>query len=528
MIDQIEEALTLAQQDRSQVMRIATLAKSIPAFDDQEVDQLLDRLLDFSDELRSSPPTDGSFAMDQLIQPLVNQLVQREVNGRSSTNRSEFDCTDRVIHIVRLYRLTHPQSDLRNHLLRWLATMGTEPALQAWCELICNEPPEHRTSIMLAFSPVMQSDFQPPEWLPGTLLQRATTHSQIAPAVYDLLNYYYREKIVDHHPAADRVQPLAVLLEQMTVELAKIESGNLPENASVSQVNQLVSDSVALMVSLCDTFALVNYRAAQPVLRQALELSHRRVQTEAAAALARMGDDEGKAALVRLANQPIARLRVLAYAEELGFRDEISLELQGEIAIAESHLAIWLAEPAQMGLAPSRIEFLDSQEIYWPGYEHPVQCYLFRYEYGSGPQTHSNIGICGPMTHAFPADLQHLPTELVYAAFAGWQTVHDEIFQVPIARAQSLFPNQWRSLCGDLNAEAFDQAEPKMAASFFGQLVMIADVQRDGQQGTAILDGQGMEWFEIGNPQAPIDWQMAYTIWRGHQLLKGFNPQDTR
>ena len=195
--------------------------------------------------------------------------------------------------------------------------------------------------------------------------------------------------------------------------------------------------------------------------------------------------------------------------------------------MAESHLAIWLSEPAQMGLAPSNLEFLESREMYWPSYEHPVQCYLFTYCYGSGEQSHSNIGICGPLTHAFAADIRHLSHDDVYAAFAGWQTIHNEIYQVSLNRAQQTFPNDWRRLIGNLEAEGFDETDLRTAASFFGELVLVADATKDGQTGTAIVDGQKTSWFSHGKENAPIDWQMAYAIWRGQQLLANFNESES-
>ena len=78
---------------------------------------------------------------------------------------------------------------------------------------------------------------------------------------------------------------------------------------------------------------------------------------------------------------------------------------------------------------------------------------------------------------------------------------------------------------GDLHAEAYDEAEIQTAASFFGQLLLIADVTRDGKPGTAIIDTDSKSWYPAGNPEAPIDWGLAYAIWRGQQMLSSFNDQ---
>lgn len=533
MINEITEAILMAQSDPTQMSRVAAVAQNVSTLSDVDVDLLLDRLLDFSDEIQAAAQTapesqpHGTPQIDQLLQLVIDQLVQREIGLAAEPDPERFWSAERFRNVHALYQISPNDSDLRNHLLRWLAVEGSHQSVELWTDLICNDPPGHRLGIVLAFSPLMQPGFQPPEQMLTRLVNEATQHSQIAPAVFDLFNYYYRHGQVETHPAESRVEILSNLLGQLVGQLGRVEEGNFPQNLNAAQINQLVSDSVALIVALCDTFAQLEYEPAIGKLHQALDLRHRRVQTEAAAALTRLGDELGKQSLISLAEQPIARLRVLAYAEELGFKNEISLELQGEIALAESHLAIWLSEPAQMGLAPSNIEFLESQEMYWPSYEHPVQCYLFKYSYGSGQQAHSNIGICGPLTHAFAADLQHLDHTDIYAAFAGWQTVHQEIYQVSENRAKQTFPNDWRRLVSNLNAEGFEEQEIRTGASFFGDLILIAEAKQGDAMGTAIVDSQNTTWYSRGNPAAPIDWQMAYTIWRGNQLLNSFNESES-
>jgi hypothetical protein len=467
---------------------------------------------------------DISDSQQVILQSVIHELVLRE---RAVAEKTPWSDSLRA-NVEKLYLATAPENDLRNHILRWLATDADQPRLQMWTDLICNTPPEHRLGIILAFSPLMQSDFDPPEWMLNELLEKATTHSQIASPVFDLFNFYFRHQKVTTHTAAGRIDSLSELLGQLVEQMRKIESGKLGPDANVMKLNQQVSDSVSLIVALCDAFALLEHKPAIPHLSNALSLRHRRVQTEAAAALARMGIEDGKRALVELAQQPVARIRALAYAEELGFKDKVSLELQGEIAIAESHLAIWLSEPEQMGLAPSDIEMVDNREMYWPSYEHPVQCYLFQYSYGAGEQAHSNLGICGPLTHAFAADLRGLNHEDVYAAFAGWQTVHQEIFQTDLDRARKIAPTEIAKLESTMQEAAGDnEFHIQTVGNFFGQWVLIAAGIRDSQHVTLIVDTKKTYWIPAGNPAAPIDWQLAYSIWKGHELLSNFNPETT-
>ena len=396
-----------------------------------------------------------------------------------------------------------------------------------WSNLLADDPPEHRPGIGLAFAPLMQPGFAPSSEVLTKLLHHGTAHPQIAPAVFDLFNFYFRGGQMEHHPASSRCAELTSLLGQLALQMEKIERGEFPQGITPAKVNRLVSDSVAMIISLCDLFALLDHQPAIPQLHQTLNLKHRRIQTEAASALARLDDDRGRQALIALAEEPVARLRVLAYAEELELTKEISLELQGDLAIAESHLAIWLSEPKQMGLAPSKLELVDQREFYWPSYEHPLQCFLFRFTYGKGEQAFSNIGICGPLTHAFAADVQTLSIEDTYAAFAGWQTVHNDIFQMTVAQAQKSFSNDFRRLESSLKSSDAQEVEIESVGSFFGDLVLIASATQDDQPGTLIVESAAIHFIPAGNAKAPIDWQLAYAIWQGRQLLTSFNRSES-
>jgi hypothetical protein len=420
---------------------------------------------------------------------------------------------------------------LPNHLLRWLATGHDDQRIKLWVQLLGDQPPEHRPEIAFAFAPLMDAAFDPPEWFFDSLVDAPTRHSQVAPAVYDLCNFFFRAQSdpptdPQDHAASQRLPQLNELLAQLISNLKQVESGRISPNINAQVINRQVADSVALIVALCDTFALVEYQDAVPNIINAMMLRHRRVQTESAAALARLGYPEGQKALIAMAQEPVSRLRVLAYAEELGFLDKISLELQGEIAIAESQLAIWLSQPQQMGLAPTRVTLLDNREMYWPSYEHPMQCFLFRYTYGSGENAHSNIGICGPLTHAFAADIRHLTLDDCYAMFAGWQTTHQEIFQLTLAQADQMYASEMRRLQSLLSEQELGDLNIQTAASFFGEVVLVATGVLEDVFGAAVVDQNDVTWVPVGNPDAPVDWELAFSIWRGRRLLATFNHQD--
>ncbi len=165
-----------------------------------------------------------------------------------------------------------------------------------------------------------------------------------------------------------------------------------------------------------------------------MELQHRRLRVEAAAALARLGDQQGEQTLVELASEPVVRLRVVHYAEELGLGESIPEEYPSDIAIAEAELVTHLAQPTAIGTPPSRCELVDTRSLYWPGYEEPRNCYLFRFTYSfrsdSGTDCRvSNIGIAGPVHRtSVQGDVSELPVDEIYALFAGCHAEH-YIFQ---------------------------------------------------------------------------------------------------
>src|SRR5204863_9221024 len=136
--------------------------------------------------------------------------------------------------------------------------------------------------------------------------------------ILDLAKCLTREKLVERHPATDVAAELISLLGELVQTLLVLEERPDEFGDTPQQLSRRVARGVALAVSLCDALALIGDKSATAKLYQTLQVGHRRLRTEAAAALARLGEEEGKAELVKLAAEPIARLRVLAYAKGLG------------------------------------------------------------------------------------------------------------------------------------------------------------------------------------------------------------------
>ena len=212
-------------------------------------------------------------------------------------------------------------------------------------------------------------------------LLAALQHLSLAAPVLDLSNYLVRTHRVNRHPGHDRLDELVTLLGNIVQRLSKLEEspGNAGEYLEV--IRHQVDEGVALVVALCDALALIGDPRAIGKLYQAMELAHRRIRVEAAAALAKLGETAGASALVALAAEPVVRLRVLHSAQELGLSDQVDPQYTTDTARAEAMVALELAQPTFFGIPPAELQLVDDRTQFWPGYEEPIRCYLFRYAY---------------------------------------------------------------------------------------------------------------------------------------------------
>jgi hypothetical protein len=393
--------------------------------------------------------------------------------------------------------------------------------------LLVSDPPTADSAVVQSVAPLFQRRDLPVELLFPALLE-ALAHPQLAAPVLDLANYVARERLVKQHPAAGRSSQLIALLGEIVQSLGRLVENPASADAPAAEISQRVSSQVSLAVSLCDALALIGDRAAIGKLNQALALSHRRLRTEAAAALARLGDEDGASELVKLAEEPVARLRVLAYARELGLMERIDAALRSPRAQAEAELAVWLAEPTQFGVPPAAMELFDERRQFWPGFAKPVDCFLFRFTYavtiaGEGERSFSNIGIGGPLAHAFLADLADLPPDDIYAAFAGWQAEHAEIREYDVARLSKSEKPEAERLVRKLHDAGFGDIEPQRMGYFFGDKALVAAARRDAVGGIAVADFQEIAFFPQRHSRRPLGPAECYNIYKGRRLLRSFN-----
>jgi hypothetical protein len=317
---------------------------------------------------------------------------------------------------------------------------------------------------------------------------------------------------------------LAGLLGALAGRLGALESATPGDETQWKSISRQVEEGVAVAISLCDALALIGDPAVVAKLYQTAELAHRRLRVEAAAALARLGEEWGREVLVQMAAEPVVRLRVLAYARELDILDRVDEQFQSGTARAEAELALYLAQPSQVGVPPNSSELLDARTLYWPGYETPVDCYLFRFVYKIGDAEFSSIGIAGPLAHAFAADLSDLAPDDIYAAFAGWQAEGDQIVETDAADFGENQTEEAARLQQQLSEAGYQVVQPLTLGDFFGTSVLIAAAQRNGTSGVVVADDQRIYWWPQGVQQRPVGPLEAYCIYKGRRLLQAFNP----
>jgi hypothetical protein len=253
-------------------------------------------------------------------------------------------------------------------------------------------------------------------------------------------------------------------------------------------------------------------------------LSHRRVQTEAAGALARLGHARGRERLVELAGDPMARLRAIAYAEELGFDQQIPPNLRSPQALAEAEAVVWLADRERFGMPPTTLELVDERTQFWPSYEEPQNCFLWRFSYHFAAGELSNYVLSGPMVFAFQADLKALEVDDVYAIFAGWQAEHEEIYEVPSSHFNASQRAESDRLLHVLEDGGIEELRPVALTFFFGERAVLATGQQHAANVCAISDGLETIIQPIDQRPTSLTPDLVLALYRGRKLLRTFNP----
>jgi len=470
--------------------------------------------------------------LNTLLTELAQAQKQAWADGNAGDHHRATPLTEAMRkRIVEAYRLAGPQNGSRHLALAALCTAASPDDLATFADLIVTDPPCGITESAIAFAPLFQQAHYDATPLFPRLLD-GLADPNLAVLILDLANYITRNKMAADHPASVRKDQLAVLLGGLIQRLTLLQEQAMAAmtaeespaaEAPDANIPQQVAEGVSLAVALCHALALIGDRSIVGKLYPMLELNHRQLRVEAAAALVHLGEKKVAEQLVKMAAEPSVRLRVLAYAEELDLIEDIAAEYRSPVAIAEAELVAWLSQPAQFGLPPHQCELLDSRTQFWPGYTKPITCYLFQYIYQFPQGSYANVGIAGPLLRSITTDLNGLPPEDIYALFAGWQTEHEEVIEFETGKIPSQYKDIAESLTEHIRQEGCEQVEPIKLGIFFGQPVLIATATRNATKGVAILDQERLFWCPQPNTPHAIGPDEAYCMYKGRKLLATFN-----
>ena len=404
-------------------------------------------------------------------------------------------------------------------LLQIAFASGHPTAIQMGVDFLLQFPPQAWTSASLALSPLLQYEDWDVELVFPRILE--SSNPGILASALDIANHLYLSERLFPHPCSSRFDDLVCLLGGIVQRLGVMEENPGKFGQEATDVQKILFDSVSLCVSLCHTLSLLENDTCIGKLLQASELRHRRIRTEAAFALAKLNHPRGTELLLELAADPASRARAITYANELGCADQIDETHKSILAQAEAQLAQWLAQVEQMGIAPSRIEFLEQRTLPWPGFETPQECFLFRFGYTMADGEFSNVGLAGPVAKAFAQDLANITTDDAFAIFAGWDIEHPEIYERDAGRLPTSVQETVREWIESSLTDEFESVEPAFVGTFFEQQVLVGFGMKDDRKQPFAYDGSELVVCPSlkSNPDAL---QLVYYLWRGRAFFHAF------
>ncbi len=194
----------------------------------------------------------------------------------SESERSALNADSIAEHYDRL-PAGHPQ----RHLLLVMLSMAGEPDhLHELVERIVTDPPVEWENVAYALSPLFRSTTWDVDVVFPRLLE-AISHPSVAAAALDVANYATRQRMVDEHPASDRSVQLGELLGAVSNQLGRLAEDPRAFGDSVKEIQAKLEEGISLSVSLCDALGLIGDKKQIGKLNRALDVHHRRVQTEA-------------------------------------------------------------------------------------------------------------------------------------------------------------------------------------------------------------------------------------------------------
>lgn len=522
----------LARYPRLDHHQRSLLLESVRTASSPDIDDLLE-LLDAIQTACSDPLSEQDEEVGSALEVLFSTIMPQFEKLRGQIDRQSDQWQQQLRkqeqRLTDLYLQLEDHNPFRGHLLRVMAALGTESALTILAEVLAEDPPQDSRHADLVFAALWRNPQLKPEPLFPKLLD-ALQHENVASLVLELANHFYRQGLAEQHPALPRAGELTKLFGYLVNHLGMLEERPGDFVSSVEDLSRIVQRSVGLATAIADALGLMKYEEANGKLRQAFTLSHRRLQAEAASAVARLGDEAGVKQLASLTADPGIRLRALAYLEELGKLQEVAEEYRSPAARAEAELSAFLAQNSQFGLAPSEMELLDNRELRWPGFDEPVNCFLIRFRYRHPRGTLEGVGLVGPLTYSLKVPVEGLEPADIYAMYCGWYVEHPEVRRISVNAFTSLHQAQLAQVTQMMEQRGYDSIRAVECVQFFESYFWIFQADRwdadEARPGVAVVEGEEIEWFAQKEDHLSIGPNEAYYLHAGRKVLETFNSPD--
>jgi len=488
----------------------AQIARWIAETSEEKASNALHIVLSVANETRAEGSNIASATLVGII---------RRLNANQSLELSQKILTE--------FQKVYPESvalpGFQSLALRTLIAANTPAGLTLFADLLVSNPAPNARLCVEIFGDLLKLDGTHTEALFPKLLD-GLNNPELAAFILDYANYVFRRGMISPHPAMEKASELISLLSTLAERLGKLQDSKPESDEEATSLGKQVTEAVSLGIPLCDALACIGDVNAIGSLNKTLQVEHRRLRVEAAAALSKLGVEDARQLLAAMAAEPVERLRVLAYAEELDMIDDVDEEFSNIVARAEAEFVTYLAQPAQFGIPPQHVELVDQREQAWPGYEEPRNCYLFQFVYQFEMGEFTNIGIAGPLVRAVQPSLTGFSYDDVYAIFAGWHVDHPDILAIEAERTVGVDQVYLQRMLDSLtSSEKYQEVHPVLLGKLLDQNALVASAQRNEETGWVIVNEDSISWIPLGSPHAPLSAEDTFHLFVGRSLLRSFN-----
>lgn len=461
----------------------------------------------------------GKAALNEALSTLANWLFQLVRTAPACFE----DQTARLVQLLAAQKACETYNAFRKYqpqkclgvLLESMLLSGQSSSIRVAVDLLVDAPPTDWKDSAQALGVLMQST----NWKLADVFPRLLDTNQpsvLAPAL-DLANNMARKHGVRPHPAAERFDSLLTIFGAMTLQLQSLEENPRQFSDNVQVIQQILFDAVSLLVALCDFFAQMGDPRSIGKLNQALVLKHRRLKLESAYALAKLGESRALDLIVELLQDDSSRARALAYLHELSADDRIDPQWTSSLAKAKSDLAIWLSQPEQFAIPPSRITLVEQRTLQWPGFDGPQECFLLQFDYGTGDGNYSNIGFSGPFPIAMSLDMKSFSNDTVFAMYLANDIEDPHESRIAWDSLPEPHKDSYEPMLGELEEKGLLGIKPLAQLNCLGAQALLCQATSDEGNAWGILtDGDSI----IRCISGPQTFETLFLQWKGKLALE--------